>query len=240
MIFLQNKKNLAGPTSPAVRPHAGSHFSKSFILSDKIIHEPNHNRNPQTNHAYNPYQIIHIISISIPESLKKKKENKEEPRSPAPPPLAAAQCRNLSSPRPRTMATGHCSPDPAPPCRSSATAAAPPRPRAAAAGRCSAAASHRRRPALLRPALLHRGPAPPRASGRCSAAASRRRGRALLATSQRAQLAVAGRGADPSRPRWAWTRRQPRAPAGPSLCPPPGPGRALAAARRPRPHRGGS
>jgi len=24
MIFLQNKKNLAGPTSPAVRPHAGS------------------------------------------------------------------------------------------------------------------------------------------------------------------------------------------------------------------------
>ena len=228
MIFLQNKKNLAGPTSPAVRPHAGSHFSKSFILSDKIIHEPNHNRNPQTNHAYNPYQIIHIISISIPESLKKKKENKEEPRSPAPPPLAAAQCRSQSSPRPRAMATGHCSPDPAPPCRPSATAAAPPRPRAAAAPRRS------------RRALLRRGPAPPRASGRCSAAASRRRGRALLATSQRAQLAVAGRGADPSCPRWAWTRRQPRAPAGPSLCPPPGPGRALAAARRPRPHRGGS
>ena len=141
MIFLQNKKNLAGPTSPAVRPHAGSHFSKSFILSDKIIHEPNHNRNPHTNHAYNPYQIIHIISISIPESLKKKKENKEEPRSPAPPPLAAAQCRSLSSPRPRAMATGHCSPDPAPPCRPSATAAAPPRPRAAAAGRCSPQAS---------------------------------------------------------------------------------------------------
>ena len=32
-----------------------------------------------------------------------------------------------------------------------------------------------------------------KASGGCSAAASRRRGRALLATSQRAQLAVAGR-----------------------------------------------
>ena len=92
MIILQNKKNLAGPTSPAVRPHVGSHFSKSFILSDKIIHEPNHNRNPQTNHAYNPYQIIHIISISIPESLKKKKENKEEP---------IAQ-RRLHSPQPVT------------------------------------------------------------------------------------------------------------------------------------------
>ena len=172
MIFLQNKKNLAGPTSPAVRPHAGSHFSKSFILSDKIIHEPNHNRNPQTNHAYNPYQIIHIISISIPESLKKKNENKEEPRSPAPPPLAAAQCRSLSSPRPRAMATGHCSPDPAPPCRPSATAAAPPRPRAAAAGRCSAAAPR------------HRGRARLATSQRAQLAAALRRGSRLVPQAQ--------------------------------------------------------
>ena len=50
------------------RPHAGSLLSKS--LDDKIIHETNHNRNPQTNHSYNLSQIIHIISIL--ESLKKK------------------------------------------------------------------------------------------------------------------------------------------------------------------------
>ena len=77
-IFFQNKKNLPALTSPAARSRLLTcqlPLFQTFILSDKIIHETNHNRNPQTNHAHNLSQIIHIISF--PNHWRRKKNKKE-------------------------------------------------------------------------------------------------------------------------------------------------------------------